>query len=216
MTGDLFARFIDGTGPLWDRYIHHAWFEAIHRGDLAMDRFKFFIVHDMPYQHDFLNALLLAALRSSEPDTWLKLRASDLKEVAFEESILAEMGAEWTFDRWAAGPAREGYMNHITRVALEGNITYICAALLPCAAGFTGAMAAPADKTHLPPLYRRWLEFYEQPEYAEFSTELVRLFEESARRLGKDELAVAQMVFVRSLRHQIAVFDAAWETGDEW
>ncbi len=216
MTGDLFARFIERAGPLWARYVHHPWFEAIHRGDLPMDRFTFFIVHDMPYQRDFLNALVLAASRSEAPAIWLKLRDFILKEVDFEESILDDIGAEWTFDRWAAGPAREGYMNHISRVALEGNTTYIGAALLPCAAGFTGAMAAPADKSHHPEIYRRWLEYYEKPEQGEFSTDLVRLFEEGATLLGEQELAVAQMVFVRSLQHQIAVFDAAWETKDEW
>jgi thiaminase len=77
-------------------------------------------------------------------------------------------------------------------------------------------MAAPADKSHHPEIYRRWLEYYEKPEQGEFSTDLVRLFEESATLLGEQELAVAEMVFVRSLQHQIAVFDAAWETRDEW
>ena len=180
------------------------------------ERFQFFLAQDMPYQTDFLNALLLGGTRSPEPDTWLQLRAFIAAEAAFEGSLLDEMGTPWTFDRWAAGPAREGYMNHLTRVALEGTPGELAAALLPCAAGFTGAMAEPVDTRGHHPLYARWLAYYERPEQAVFSDGLVGVFDRAMAGASDAGIEHARMIFVRSLQHQIAVFDAAWNLADPW
>ena len=211
-----FQEFTSSMAPLWQAYLRHPWMAAIHDGSLTRDQFTFFLVQDMPYQRDFLQALTLAATKSPEPDLMLQWRGFILAEAEFESDLLAALHAEWTFDRWAAGPAREGYMNHLIRVAHEGTIGEICAALLPCAAGFTGAMAEPADKTGLDPLYTRWLEFYERPEQFAFSSALVRTFEESLSDASTEAVSRARMICTRSVQHQIAVLDAAWRMSDEW
>ena len=216
MGDTLFERYIDTVPRLWNAYVHHPWMDAIHDGTLSMERFQFFLAQDMPYQTDFLNALLLASTRSADPEAWLWLRSFIAAEAAFEASLLEEMGVPYSFDRWDAGPAREGYMNHLTRVALEGSVGRIGAALLPCAAGFTGAMAEPADTSVHHPHFRRWLEFYERPVQAEFSNRLVGVFEDAMRDAGEAEREQTRMIFVRSLQHQVEVFDAAWRLSDEW
>ena len=171
MQSDRFSSFIAAAPGLWDGYLNHAWMRGVHDGTLRMDQFVFFLVQDMPYQTDFLNALVLGASRSDEPDSWLTMREFIVAEAAFEAQLLDDLGADWTFDRWAAGPAREGYMNHLTRVALEGSPGEIAAALLPCASGFTGAMETPTEDTSgLDPAYQRWLAYYERPEQEEFSS----------------------------------------------
>ncbi len=215
MTG-LFDEFTGAAHELWDGYIHHPFMGGVHDGTLSRDQFAFFLVNDMPYQRDFLNALLLAATREVEPDSLLRMRSFIEDEVEFEIGLLAELGADWTFDRWAAGPAREGYMNHLTRVAHEGSLGEVCASLLPCAAGFTGAMAEPAPKEGLPPIYQRWLEFYERPEQFEFSSELVGTFESAMSSASSDEVERARMIFTRSVQHQLAVLDAAFRVADNW
>ena len=216
MSDTLFERYIATVPSLWNAYVHHPWMDAIHDGSLSVERFTFFLAQDMPYQTDFLNALALAATKAQDPDEWLWLRTFIAAETAFEASLLNELGAEWSHDRWAAGPAREGYMNHLTRVALEGPIGHIGASLLPCAAGFTGAMSEPADTSNHHPLFRRWLEFYERPVQAEFSNRLVGVFEAAMSGAGEAEVEQARIIFVRSLQHQVEVFDAAWRLSDEW
>ena len=216
MGDTLFERFIATVPRLWDAYVHHPWMDAIHDGTLSLERFTFFLAQDMPYQADFLNALVLGASKADDPDEWLWLRTFIAAEAAFEASLLDELGAAWSFDRWAAGPAREGYMNHLSRVALEGSPGRIAAALLPCAAGFTGAMSEPADTTGHHPLFRRWLEYYERPVQAEFSNRLVGVFERAMAGAPASEVEQARMIFVRSLQHQVAVFDAAWRVADDW
>lgn len=216
MGSTLFERYVDTVPRLWGAYIHHPWMDAMHDGSLRLDQFEFFLAQDMPYQADFLNALLLAAGRSNNPDEWLRLRSYIGDEAAFEESLLVELGTAWSYDRWAAGPAREAYMNHLTRVALEGPLGRVAAALLPCAAGFTGAMAVPADTGKHHPLLRRWLTYYERPEQASFSNRLVAVFEATMAGAAIPEIEQTRMVFVRSLQHQVAVLDAAWRVVDVW
>lgn len=212
----LFDDFVSGAGPLWQAYLHHPWMDAIHDGSLTREQFGFFLAQDMPYQRDFLNALVLGAGKAADPDLLLTMRGFIADEAAFEEQLLEELHVPWTYDRWAAGPAREGYMNHLIRVAHEEDISTICAALLPCAAGFTGAMAEPAPKSGLDPLYVRWLEYYERPEQFAFSSQLVGTFEAGLQEATPERISHARMIFTRSVQHQIDVLDAAWKTEDPW
>jgi thiaminase len=213
---ERFEAFIASVPGLWEAYLHHPWMRAIHDGSLRRDQFAFFLVQDMPYQRDFLNALVLGAGRSDEPDGWLHMRDLIVAEAAFEAQLLDDMGVPWTYDRWAAGPAREGYMNHLTRVALEGSPARIAAALLPCAAGFTGAMATPTDAHSHDPLFQRWLAFYEDPRQAALSDALVGVFERAIEGAIPADVEHARLIFVRSLQHQLAVFDAAMAVSDPW
>ena len=214
--GGMFEEFVAAARGPWEAYVHHPWMTAIHTGTLTIDQFAFFVAHDMPYQIDFMHALTLAATRSEEPDTWLRIRAAIAAEGKFEEGLLADLGTSWTYDRWSAGPAREGYMNHLSRVALEGTPGDIAAALLPCAAGFTEAMSTKASEAATQPLFARWLAFYENPDQAALSTDLVGVFEREMARTGGGDQAAAQQILIRSLHHQIAVFDAAWRISDDW
>lgn len=212
----LFDDFVTGAGELWQGYLHHPWMDAIHDGTLTRRRFAFFLAQDMPYQRDFLNALVLAASKAADPQTLLNMRSFIADEAAFEESLLAELQTSWSYDRWSAGPAREGYMNHLIRVAHEEDVSTICAALLPCAAGFTGAMAERAPKAGLDPLFVRWLEYYERPSQFEFSNALVDTFELGLQEASKWRVDHARMIFTRSVQHQLNALDAAWRTADLW
>jgi len=102
----LFEDFVNGAGSLWQDYLHHPWMDAIHDGSLRRDQFTFFLAQDMPYQRDFLNALVLAASKAPDPEKLLTMRGFIADEAAFEEELLATLQAPWTYDRWAAGPAR--------------------------------------------------------------------------------------------------------------
>lgn len=212
----VFGTFIDSITGSWNKYLQHPWMVAIHDGSLRRDQFSFFLAQDMPYQRDFLNALTIAATKSDTPDAVLQMRGFIKAEALFEEQLLNELGIAWTYDRWAAGPSREAYMNHLVRVAHEEAVPTICAALLPCAAGFTGAMADPVPKEGLDPLFVRWLEFYERPEQREFSELLVDIFESGIAGSTGDQVEHARMIFTRSIQHQIAVLDAAWRASDPW
>lgn len=190
--------------------------DGIRDGSLSTEQFYFFLVQDMPYQRDFLNALLIASTRVLDPETFLSLRDFIAAEIDFEAELLNSAGISWSSDRWSAGPTREAYMNHLTRVALEGSPGQVCAALLPCAAGFTGAMSEPSPKSAHPHHYRKWLEFYERPEQFSFSSALVGAFEKEMVGASPPEIYHCKMIFTRSVQHQIAVLDAAWRTTDLW
>ena len=211
-----FEEFTHAEAVLWNKYLNHPWMNGIREGSLTSDQFQFFLVQDMPYQRDFLNALLITSTRVVDPQTFLTLRDFIAAEVDFEADLLDSAGIPWTFERWAAGPSREAYMNHLTRVAMEGTPGQVCAALLPCAAGFTGAMAEPSPKSSHPVIYQKWLEFYERPEQFSFSSALVRTFENEMAEAPATEIAHCKMIFTRSVQHQISVLDAAWRTEDRW
>lgn len=213
----VFREFVDAARGTWEAYVHHPWMSGIYDGTLTVDQFKFFLVHDMPYQVDFLEALLLAATRSEEPETWLRIRAAIVEEAQFEEALLTDLMADWTYDRWSAGPAREGYMNHLSRVALEGTPGEIAAALLPCSAGWSEATASPVAGPAGHASIARWIAFYETFDAGRGATQdLLKVLDREIARSGAGHRNAAQEIFMRSVHHQIAVLDAAWRLSDDW
>ena len=110
-----FEEFTNAEAVLWNKYLNHPWMNGIREGSLTSDQFQFFLVQDMPYQRDFLNALLITSTRVVDPQAFLTLRDFISAEVEFEADLLDSAGVPWTFERWAAGPSREAYMNHLTQ-----------------------------------------------------------------------------------------------------
>ena len=40
---------IEFAGPAWKRYVHHPWIEALFAGTLQEDKFRYWLIQDLPY-----------------------------------------------------------------------------------------------------------------------------------------------------------------------
>ena len=40
---------IEFAGPAWERYVHHPWIEALFSGTLQEDKFRYWLIQDLPY-----------------------------------------------------------------------------------------------------------------------------------------------------------------------
>ena len=221
--GMLVDRIKAYAGESWNAYVHHPWIDAIIRGDLDIERFKFFLVQDLPYLADFARVYFLgfaklkpAELRAFRP--FLQLLAG-YDEGKWEEELLVQIGcSDYSTDRWAASKSREGYMNHLVRVAHEGTALETLVAMLPCSMGFAelGERCHGLDLSKHSAPYQRWLGLYSRPFQRQQVTAIIDGLEFCASTATEAELAALERVFLRSVQHQIHVFDAAWRLQDPW
>lgn len=220
---DFVARMQAFCGETWDAYIHHPWIEAMLDGSLSEERLKFFLLQDLPYladyeriYHQIFAKLTLDQHRNFRP--FIKMMA-DFDEGQAEIDILRRLGCnDFPHDHWAALPAREGYKNHLVRLALERGPLQTLTGMLPCSVGFTqiGARFVGLDISGYHPAAQMWIELYRRPfQSAHVDALLDGLLPEVAK-MSEPELQELERIYLRSTQHQIHVFDAAWRLKDEW
>ena len=221
--GDFIDRLKSHAGENWTAYVRHPWLEGMYHGDLSVERFQFFLVQDLPYLADFSRVYFMGFAKLSARDLkhfrpFLKLIA-DYDEGNVEEDWLAEIGCnDFSSDRWAALKAREGYMNHLVRTAHEGSAFAVFTSTLPCCVGFAeiGDWMKDRDTSSHHAVYRKWIDHYRRPFQRKQVNALVEALETCAGNLNETELEELERIFLRSVQHQIHVFDAAWKMNDPW
>ncbi|WP_206506167.1 TenA family protein [Streptomyces chrestomyceticus] len=209
----------------WRAYRHHPWIEAMAAGTLPVEKFVSFQVNDAPYISDLHRALALGLAKAPTGSAWSKAAATVLDdvwvlgEIRAKEEILAELGVTGKLSIGPAAyiPAREAYANHLVRTSLEGGIGDIAAALLPCAM-FTEVIGRRFADVRVagPPAYQRWADIYVQRAVHRMAQVHAEMMETEAARTDEAGRGRMQLLYLRSVQHQVDVFDAAWNLDVRW
>lgn len=221
--GQLVDRLRASAAAEWEAYVHHPWIEGIRSGDLSPERFQFFLLQDLPYLADFFRIyhMAFAKLRPNQMRAFAPFLQliSTYDEGKFEEELLASMGCrDFTTDLWAVTKAREGYMNHLVRIAHEGSSLEALVAMIPCSMGFCeiGESMQGLDISRHHPAYQRWIEQYRRPFMRQQVNALIAGVEHCASDAPAATIDLFCKIFLRSVQHQVHVFDAAWRLDDPW
>ncbi|GAA4856081.1 thiaminase II [Saccharopolyspora rosea] len=213
------------VGDAWLAYRNHPWIEAMAAGTLPVEKFVRFQVDDAPYISDLHRALALGVSKAPTGSSWAKAACTVLDdvwvlgEIEAKQELLAELGRTAPLPRGpeAYCPAREAYANHLVRTALECPIGEIAAALLPCAM-FTEVIGRRFRDVDIPgpDAYRRWARIYVERAVHRMAAEHAAMMEAEAARTDDRGRARMKLKYLRSVQHQIAVFDSAWELDIDW
>lgn len=209
----------------WARYRHHPWIEALAVGELPVRKFIAFQVNDAPYISDLHRALALGVSKAPTGCSWAKAALTVLDdvwvlgEIDAKQSILADLGYTEPLgigpDSYT--PAREAYANHLVRSALEGSIGDIAAALLPCAM-FTEIIGQRFAGVTIngPAAYQRWANIYVERAVHQMAAAHIEMMNSEAARTDDRGRARMRLLYLRSVQHQVDVFDSAWTLDTAW
>ncbi len=209
-------KMIAASGPAWRRYERHPWFEALEQGRLSLDQFIEFQVEDAPFIPYLHKALAIGLSKAPVGGEWSRAATVLLhdvfvaNELKAKAGLLASLGVQnCRFDAWALSPRREGYVNHIMRTSHEGPVGDIAAALLPCTF-FTKVVGERFRGVDIkgPEAFRRWAAIYADKQMFGMLDVHIKAAREEAERSGEARERITR-IFVRSLQHQVAVFDDA-------
>lgn|GEM_PF-2045214 len=213
------------TEPVWAAYEHHPWIEALAAGALAPEQFAFFQLDDGAHVAEFNRTMALGIAKAPTGHSWAAAAAhvlddlSTVDELDEKRSILDELGfgVPPQPDLFACSPAREGYVNHLVRVGYEGTFPEIAMALFPCSM-FTQVIGNRFRDVTIPgpPAYQRWADMYIRATRTRMCAEHMAVVEDAAGRADAGGRRRLQLLYTRSLEHQVRVFDAAWQLDGSW
>jgi thiaminase/transcriptional activator TenA len=225
MAQSFVAECQDYAKHAWEAYRHHPWIEAMAAGELPVQKFIAFQVNDAPYIVDLHRTLSLGVSKAPAGSDWTKAACTVLddvwvlNEIEAKQEILAELGhtEKLRIDPGAYIPAREAYANHLVRTALEGSIGDIASALLPCAM-FTEVIGKrfAGVKIDGPPAYQKWADIYVQRAVHRMAKSHSDMMEREAARTDDEGRDRMRLLYLRSVQHQVDVFDAAWHLTVTW
>jgi thiaminase/transcriptional activator TenA len=205
-------------GPVWQRWIHHPWIEALLAGELSTERFDYWQVQNLSYLGNTVSEL--AYPKAPADGEWLRVRKAYSRQTADTrvELQLMDTYGEFAKSRWAARPARDGLVNFWVRTAYEGSFGDICCAFYVCYSfsDSFGKRYLQEKPQNLSAAQVAWVEQWVDP----LAEELRAVTEDGINTYGANatqyEREKMKWHFLRGTQYQIGTFDAAWNLSDPW
>jgi thiaminase/transcriptional activator TenA len=187
--------------PLIQEQLAHPTVVGIAAGDLDEKVFRSWLEQDHLFLLDYVR--VFSRLAWQAPSRHL----ADLVDLAYgtlhdeldlHRSLAAGFGAD--LDAAVKGPACEAY----TSFLLDAAAAYAdgLAALYPCMWGYSRLGECLAENPPMEPRYRRWVETYADPAFAELARRCAEMLEEA----GPDP-ARARKLFLAGMRHEVSFWD---------
>lgn len=203
--------------PLWSKQSQHPFVAALGRGDLPIEKFRFYVTQDYLFLGVLARVCAFAAARCAERDEsrfFLDLAKSTLDgEAALHEGYAAEFGlapAEMETARMA--PNNLAYCNFFLNIAQGGSALEIAVAILPCAWIYCD-VGARLSKEHFPGAdhpYGKWIALYASPEFLEVANWLRAFVDRGVEQLNAAEQSRLEEIFRTAVQYEWLFWEMAW------
>jgi thiaminase/transcriptional activator TenA len=206
--------------PMWSELVEHAFVRELAAGELAPERFRFYVEQNLLYLPQYARVMALGAAKSRDQRE-LELFTGALRQVievelpenrALRDRVI-ELGAADRRGALELAPANLAYTSWLLSVAFTGGPIEILAAVLPCtwSYGAIGRELAPTAADH--PVYRAWIGFFAGKEYGAVVERMCADLDELADRARLEPLEV---IFRTGVRLERGFWDMAYTmaTGD--
>ena len=213
--------FIDGVEerslPIRQAILDHPFVRGIGRGDLDVERFKFYVAQDYVYLIDYARVLALGAARAPELEvmSWFAglLDQTLNTEMELHRGYCAQFGiTREELEMTRPVPTTVAYTSYLLRVASQGSFGELAASLLPCQWGYWEIgeyLDRQGPPTHAP-LYAEWVGMYSSSEFRDLATHLRTLTDRIGDAASPDEQAAMETAYVTSVRLEYQFWDMAW------
>lgn len=202
---------------IWQAQHEHPFVRGIGDGTLDSERFGIWLRQDYLFLIDYAKFFAVAVLRA--PDlaamtTFSKLLHEILhREMELHRSYCGEFGiSPQDLEQSRKLPTTQGYTDFLLRTGTTNNYIELLGALLPCMWGYAelgqrlAQQGLPEDAR-----YRRWINVYADPEFAELAEWCRRLVDDACHDISPDRVERVENAFITSSRYELAFWDMAWK-----
>ncbi len=207
---------------MWDKEHNHPLVTGIGDGTLELDKFRYYMRQDYIYLIDFCRVIALAAAKTPDVEDmgWFASLLDETlnTEMTLHVSFCEDFGiSEEELLETKPSPTTQAYTRFLLQTAYRGTIGEISSAILPCMWGYSeiGQMLYDRGVPEGAPLYTRWIEMYNSPEFAELAARLREFLDRVSEGCGADEIDRMREAFVTGSRYEYMFWDAAWRM-EEW
>ncbi len=205
------------AAPIWEMEQAHPFVTGIGDGTLSLDRFKYYMCQDYVFLIDFCRAISLAVAKAPrlEDMGWFAGLINETlnTEMSLHVGFCADFGiSKEDLLATEPSPTTWAYTRHMINTAHQGTVGEIATVILPCSWGYSeiGQKLYSEGLPDRQPLYGRWIEMYNLPEFADLAAWLRGFVDARAEVAGVPELEAMERAFVTSSRYEYMFWDAAW------
>lgn len=212
----------DAVAPIWQAQLEHPFVKGIGEGTLDAKVFERWVIQDYRYLEEFSRVFAWGAAKASTLEE-MQFFASALDltlntEMDLHRSYAARFGLEAEdlegAEMW---PTTRAYTDFLVRVAADGDMSELLAALLPCAWGYAWLgrklneeFEAPEDDR-----YADWIATYVDDAFQGASQHLQILMNRHAEGTTPAKRARLRELFVLSSRYEWQFWEMCWQ-GESW
>lgn len=181
----IFDGWRTAAGAHWPKYIKHEFVLGLGNGSLPRAAFIGYLVQDYIFLLHFSRAWAMAVVKA-ETATQMRTAAATVNALINEEiqlhvQICAREGITES-DLLAAEEMAENiaYTRFVMDSGLSGDLLDLLAALAPCVFGYHEIGLLLADSNDSTPLYREWIDTYQDDDYRAVCDSVANLIEDVA------------------------------------
>jgi thiaminase/transcriptional activator TenA len=166
-------RLIAGCQQEWNHYVQHPFVQQLGQGTLTKESFQHYLQQDYLYLIHYARAFALAVFKSEDPQQMRASMPSLTALVQDEIALHIEYCQSWGVDEKAIlaipeSVATVAYTRYLIDAGLQGDLTDLYAALVPCALGYAHVgqwLTADANSKMENNPYANWINAYAGEEY---------------------------------------------------
>jgi len=210
----------ESAAKSWDQSINHPFVQGIVRGDLSLEKFKFYILQDIYYLKHYgkIHALAAAQAEDFKITAMLadkaKLTAEAELTVHEEHAKILEISDE-EMDNLHPAPTAYGYTSHLYRAAGSGSLGQTIAAILPCYWLYADIGKIYQDAKPQETIYQNWIQTYASEWFQTSTQEMINLLDEIAEQSSKKEKEKMKEQFLIAKEYELAFWEMSY-TKEQW
>lgn len=210
----------DSTAKSWEQSMHHPFVQGIVRGDLPLDKFKFYILQDIYYLKHYGKIHALAAAQAEDFNITAML-ADKAKLTAEAELTVHEAHAKILkisveeMENLHPTPTAYGYTSHLYRAAGSGSLGQTIAAILPCYWLYADIGRRYQDAEPKEPIYQNWLQTYASEWFQASTQEMIELLDVIAAESSEKEKMKMKEQFLIAKEYELAFWEMSY-TKEQW
>lgn len=202
--------------PIRQAILSHPFVTGVGDGTLPVENFKHYVKQDYVYLIDYARVLALASARAPDLETmgWFAglLDETLNTEMELHRRYCTEFGiTRHDLETTVAAPTTVAYTSFLLKVAYQNSFAELVASLMPCQWGYwmIGDHLAKQGEPKSAPLYRRWIQMYSSPEFADLASAIRSLGDRVAEEAPPSQLAAMSDAYLTSLRFELRFWDMA-------
>ncbi len=212
-------QLLEAGEPIWNAQKDHPFVTELAAGTLKEDAFLHWVKQDYRYLLDYARVFAIAGGRAREEETMTRLMGIAHTTLDYEMDLHREFAAEYGLDpedleATEKAPTCVAYTNYLLRVAHEGSLAEIAAAIYPCGQGYLDVAERMADLAENEHRYTPFIEKYTSEEFYEV-VEWMRAFVNECAESFPGEREAMREAFTTSARLEHAFWEMCY-TEEEW
>lgn len=208
------------TKDSWEQSLNHPFVQGIVRGDLPLEKFKYYILQDTYYLKHYGKVHALAAAKADDFSVTAML-AEKAKLTAEAEITVHKQHTELLniseeeMENFKPAPTAYAYTSHMYRACLTGSLAQVVSAMLPCYWLYADIGRLNADAKPGVEVYQNWLDTYASDWFQESTKEQIDLLDELMKGESETEKQKVIEQFVIAKEYELHFWEMSY-TEETW